>query len=122
VIYTRLRLREENVLVLTAGQVFASLALLVPVALVVEGVPTLDYSWQAWGAMAAAAFGGPVAGFAVVFYLIHRYSASLAGMAGIATPLFSALIGVAFLNEVVTAPILAGMMLVLLGVWSLNYF
>ena len=44
------------------------------------------------------------------------------GFAGVATPLFSVLIGILLLGEVITVPIAFGTVLLLVGVWSLNYF
>jgi drug/metabolite transporter (DMT)-like permease len=54
--------------------------------------------------------------------MINKYSASLAGFSGIATPLFSVVIGILLLGEVITLPIAFGALLLLAGVWSLNYF
>jgi drug/metabolite transporter (DMT)-like permease len=123
VIYTRLRLRNENTLVLSAGQALASLIILVPIALLNEGWPALArYPGQAWAALIVAALTGPVLSMWLLLYMTNKYSASLAGFSGIATPLFSVIIGSLFLGEVLTPPILVGALLVLIGVWSLHYF
>ncbi len=120
-VYTRRYLREDHTLVLAAGQVFASLALFVPVMLTVEGVPRFaDFPVGAWAATLAAAISAPVLGFWLLFYIINRYSASLGGFTSIPTPLFSAAIGVLFLGEAITLPIAVGTLLLLAGIWSLN--
>lgn len=121
VIYTRIRLCEENPVVLAAGQVFASLVVFVPLALATEGLPAFaSYLWQGWATMIVTALSAPVIGFWLLFYMINKYSASLGGFAGIATPLFSATIGIVFLGEVITAPLAIGTFLLLVGVWSLH--
>jgi drug/metabolite transporter (DMT)-like permease len=121
VIYTRRRVRDEPTLVLAAGQVFVNLPLVLLLMLVVEGKPSLaSYSPQALAAVAVAAIVGPVIAFWLLFYLINHYSASLGGYAGIATPFFSAIIGVLLLGEVITLQMAAGSALLLAGVWSLN--
>lgn len=123
VVYTRIRLRQENAFVLAAGQVFASLVIFVPLTLVVEGLPAFaSYPWRGWAAMIVAGLSAPVAAFCLLFYMINKYSASLAGFSGIATPLFSVIIGVAFLGEVITMPIAFGTLFLLVGVWSLHYY
>jgi drug/metabolite transporter (DMT)-like permease len=123
VVFTRLRLRQESPLVLSSGQVFASLMVFIPLAFAVEGLPTLgSYSWQGYVATVIAAVSAPVAAFLLLFYLVNKYSASLGGFAGIATPLFSVIIGILLLGEVITLPIAVGALLLLAGVWSLHYF
>lgn len=123
VVYARIRLRHENTTVLAAGQVFACTLIFVPLALVVEGPSALNsYAWQGWVTMISAAVSAPIFAFWLLFYMINKYSASLAGFSGIATPLFSVVIGILLLGEVVTLPIALGALLLLAGVWSLNYF
>jgi len=123
VIYTRIRLREVNTSVLAAGQVFASLVIFAPLALIAEGLPVFtSYPWQSWAAMFVSALGSPVAASWLLFYTINKYSVSLAGFTIIAAPLFSVIIGILFLGEVITFPIAAGAVLMLAGVWALQYF
>jgi drug/metabolite transporter (DMT)-like permease len=123
VIYTRRRVRHESPFALAAGQVFACMVIFATLAPIVEGVPTFtSYPWQGWLAMISASVSAPVLGFWLLFYLINKYSASLAGFAGIATPLFSIVIGILLLGEIITMPIALGTLLLLAGVWSLNYF
>jgi drug/metabolite transporter (DMT)-like permease len=123
VVYARIRLRHVNTAVLAAGQVFACTLIFVTLALVVDGVPALaSYAWRGWAAMISATVSAPVLGFWLLFYMINKYSASLAGFSGIATPLFSVVIGILLLGEVITLPIAFGALLLLAGVWSLNYF
>jgi len=121
VIYTRRRARDEQNMVLAAGQLFVNLPLALLLMLAFEGKPTpAAYPPQALAALAGASIVGPVLALWLLFYIINRYSASLGGYAGIATPLFSAAIGVLFLGEVISPPMAAGSALLLAGVWSLN--
>jgi drug/metabolite transporter (DMT)-like permease len=121
VIYTRRRARDEQNVVLAAGQLFVNLPLALLLMLAIEGKPApASYPPQALAALAGAAIVGPVLALWLLFYIINRYSASLGGYAGIATPLFSALIGVLLLGEVISPPMAAGSALLLAGVWSLN--
>jgi drug/metabolite transporter (DMT)-like permease len=123
VVYTRNQAHKESPVVLAAGQVFACTAIFVTLTLVVEGLPaSSSYPWQSWAAMIGAAVSTPVIGFWLLFYMVNKYSASLAGFAGITSPLFSVIIGVVLLGEVITTPIAFGTLLLIAGVWSINYF
>jgi drug/metabolite transporter (DMT)-like permease len=123
IIYTRIRMRGVSTTVLASGQVFASLALMLPVCLLVEGFPPLtSYPWQALVATVVSSVTAPVLAFWLLFYMVKKYSASLGGFASIATPLFSAAIGIVFLGEVITVPIAIGTLLLLAGIWSLTSF
>jgi drug/metabolite transporter (DMT)-like permease len=121
IIYARRRMRETPTLVLSAGQIFVNVPLVLLMMLVFEGRPVLAaYPPQALMAAAGAAIVGPVIAFWLLFYMIKRFSASLGGYSGIATPLFSAVIGVLLLGEVISLPMAAGSALLLAGVWSLH--
>ena len=123
VIHIRNTLREVNAFVLATGQALVSLMILLPLFLLTGNVAeVLTYPLEAWIAVVMAALSGPVAAFCLLFYMTNRYSASLAGFSGITTPLFSVLIGVLFLSEALTAPMIVGTVLLLIGVWSLNRF
>ncbi len=123
VIYTRRRARHERPFVLATGQVFACLLIFTTLALVIEGAPSLAaYPWQSWLAVLGASVSAPVLGFWLLFYLVNKYSASLAGFSGITTPFFSIIVGLLLLGEIITWPIALGTLLLLAGVWSLNYF
>ena len=121
IVYIRLRMQQQNTTVLAAGQVFACLAVFGALALLTGDLPRVSaYPWQAWAAVIASAITAPVIGFWLLFYMVNKFSATLGGFAGIATPLFSAVIGILFLGEVMTMPIVLGTVLLLAGIWSLN--
>lgn len=121
VIYTRIRLQKENTFVLTAGQVFASLIVILPLAVAADGLTSLRvYPWQALVAVFVSAASGPVVSLWLLIYMVNKYSASLGGFATIATPIFSAAIGVLFLGEVITLPIALGVVLVVAGIVIVN--
>ena len=123
VIYTRIRFREADTTALAAGQVFACLAVFLLLGLTTADLPSLTaYPWQAWAAMIVSAVTSPVLGYWLLFYMVKKYSATLGGFAGIATPLFSAIIGILFLGEVLTPIIVISALLVLAGIWALNAF
>jgi drug/metabolite transporter (DMT)-like permease len=123
VIYVRLRLRDMNSLALSAGQIFAGLAVLLPLALIVEGWPTLaTYPWQAWVSVAVASVTTPVIGFWLLLHIVQKFSASLGGMTSVITPIFTAAIGILFLGDILTVPLVVGVVLILTGIGVLNRY
>jgi drug/metabolite transporter (DMT)-like permease len=123
VVYTRIRMHQENTTVLAAGQVFACLVVFGALSLLTGDLLRVSaYPWQAWAAVIASAVTAPVIGFWLLFYMVNKFSATLGGFASIATPLFSSVIGILFLGEVMTMPIVLGTILLLAGIWSLNSF
>jgi drug/metabolite transporter (DMT)-like permease len=121
VIYTRMRLQKENTFVLSAGQVFGSLIVIFPLAVAGDGLTSLPvYPWQAWAAVFVSAASGPFLSLLLLVYMVKKYSATLGGFATIATPVFSAAIGVLLLGEVITMPIALGVVLVVAGIGIVN--
>ncbi len=121
VIYTRIRVRQVDTTALAAGQVFACLPAFLLLGLATGDLPMLTtYSWQAWEATIVSALCAPVLGFWLLFYMVKKHSATLGGFASIATPLFSATIGILFLGEILTPTIVISALLVLAGIWALN--
>jgi drug/metabolite transporter (DMT)-like permease len=103
VVYTRVRVRQVDTTVLAAGQVMTSLVIFSIIALLTGNTPRVaSYPGQAWVAIVAAGVIAPVFGFWLLFYMVQKYSATLGGFAGIATPLFSAAIGMLVLGDVLT--------------------
>ena len=120
VVYTRVRVRQVDTTVLAAGQVMTSMAIFSILALLMGNMPHVtSYPGQAWVAIAAAGVVAPVFGFWLLFYMVQKYSATLGGFAGIATPLFSVVIGILFLGDLLTLPIALGALLLLVGLWVL---
>lgn len=123
VIHIRNTLSDVNPFILATGVALISLVVFVPLFLLSGDVAVVvTYPVEAWIAVGLSAISGPVAAFCLLFYLTNKYSASLAGFSGITTPLFSVLIGVLFLSEALTPYMVAGTVLLLVGVWSLNRF
>ncbi len=120
-VYARRRARGLAILAVAAGQMFAALALIAPLALAVEGRPDLGaYPPAAWGALAVASLGTPVLGYCLYYYIVQRYSASLAAFTGITTPLLSAAIGVGLLREPFNLPMALGTLLLIAGLLVLS--
>jgi O-acetylserine/cysteine efflux transporter len=120
-VYTRIRVPQVNTTVLAAGQVFACLAVYLLLGLATDNLPKLEtYPTQALAAAIVSAITAPVLGFWLLFYIIKKYSATLGGFTGIATPLFSAIIGILFLGEVLTPTMAISALLMLAGIWVVN--
>ncbi len=123
IVYARMRMPMEDVTLLAGGQVFASLAVFIMLALATGSLPQVTaYPWQAWTGVVVSAVTAPVLGYLLLFYMVTKFSASLGGFAAIATPLFAAVTGILFLGEAITIQIALGTLLLLAGCLSLNSF
>jgi drug/metabolite transporter (DMT)-like permease len=59
----------------------------------------------------------PAFGFSLLFYTIQKSGATHGGFAGVAAPLFSAVIGILFFDDALALPIELGTLLLLAGLW-----
>lgn len=121
IVYTRIHVRDESPTVVAAGQVFACLGIFAVISLATGDLPRLaTYPWQALAGVVVSAVAAPVIGFWLLFYMVKKYSATLGGFASVATPLFSAAIGILLLGETMTVAMIVGTVLLLAGILSLN--
>ena len=115
------RLETEDALVATGGQMLASLALVLPLALIVEG-PHVQYpaAWQGWAALLWSGLIGIFLGNVVRYTMIRRFGVTFTATSRTAVPLFAALAGVVLLNETVTLPMVVGALILIAGVAAVN--
>ena len=115
------RLKDEDTLVVTGGQVLVGLALVLPLALLSEGLPALRaIAWQGWAAMLWAALVGCFTGYSMSFFMIRRFGVMVTAVASTATPLFTAVVGMVLLHEVITPLMVFGGLCLIGGVLVVN--
>ena len=115
------RLETEDALVVAGGQMLTSLALVAPLALIVEG-PGAQYSmaWQGWAALLWAGLIGMFFGNVVRYAMIRRFGATFTTAAHTPAPVFAALAGVVLLNETITPLMVVGALVLMAGVLAVN--
>jgi drug/metabolite transporter (DMT)-like permease len=116
-ILLRQRMRDEDRLVVTGGQMTVGLVLVAPVALLTEGVPHLrGVAWQGWTAMIWAALVGAFLGYWVSFSIIRRWGVTTSAVASTGVPLVTAIVGVLMLGEMITGTMVVGGLVLVCGV------
>ena len=100
--------------VLTAWSLMLGTAILVPVALGREGMPVITLA-QTWVALAILGGVLTAGAFILLFWLIPRVGGTTASTITLIAPISAVLLGAWLLGEVVTAPQLIGMAIILLG-------
>jgi drug/metabolite transporter (DMT)-like permease len=117
-IVVRRRLGGTDPLVVASGQITAACLVSLPVAFLLG--PALDgltqVSPRAWLAIGLSGGIGMSASFVIFVRMISRYGPTAALLATYVMPVVATLLGVLFLGETLTAPMLAGSALVLAGV------
>jgi len=115
------RLKDEDTLVVTGGQVLFGLTMVLPLALLIEGRPELHgLAWQGWMAVLWAGLIGCFLGYATSFFMISRFGVTFTSVASTATPLFTAVVGTVLLHEVVTPLMVVGALCLVGGVLTVN--
>lgn len=104
-----------------AYSALAGTLLLAPLALA-QGVRSsvFQYGIKAWGSLSYLAVFGTVLGFLWYYQAIREIGTVRAGVFINFVPIFSMLLGFAFLNEPLTSSLLLGAALVITGAWLTN--
>ncbi len=113
------RLRDVPVFELQAWVAMLSWPLLLPLSLLVEGdasAAIAQASWLAWGAVAFTAIVSSLVAHAGLYYLVQRYEVGLVSPLTLMTPIFTVLLGVTLLGDVITWRMALGGLLTLSGV------
>lgn len=92
----------------------------IPVALWLDGLPPLTFSWNIWGAVLALGLLCTVLTFSLWNWGLRRLEASRAGVYVNLEPLVGALLGFLVLNEPPSAGTLLGGMLILGSAWVVS--
>jgi drug/metabolite transporter (DMT)-like permease len=119
-IYGR-RFKDLAALNVATGQITASAAMLLPLALIVDHPWTLpNPSVQAWQAIIGLAVLSTALAYVIFFRLLASAGATNALLVTLLVPVSAVLLGVLFLKEAFTAQTLAGMGLIAAGLAAID--
>lgn len=116
-VYAQQRLQKVDVFVLTGGQFAAALLVVAPLALYFNPFDPAAITLRAWLAIGYTGLVASFFGLLIFFYMIKRFGATIASLPNYLYPAVSASLGALILNEVVSAPLVGGMILILCGVF-----
>jgi drug/metabolite transporter (DMT)-like permease len=119
-IYGR-RFKDLPALSVATGQLTASAAMLLPLALIVDHPWNLpNPSMQAWRAIIGLAVFSTALAYVIFFRVLASAGATNALLVTLLVPVSAVLLGVAFLNEAFTVQTLAGMALIAAGLAAID--
>ncbi|MGF1456368.1 MAG: DMT family transporter [Alphaproteobacteria bacterium] len=113
------QLETVGVFALQAWIALLSWPLLLPASLVIEGdalALMAEASWRTWAAIAFTALVSNLVAHAGLFYLIQRYEVSRISPLTLMTPVFTVILGVTVLGDVLTGRMVLGGVITLIGV------
>lgn len=102
-------------MVAAAGMLTGSTLLMIPLAILIEGVPTLALSADAWTAIAYYSVAGTAGAYLLYYRVLAMAGSGNLLLCTLIIPPTAILLGVAFLGETMTAQTLAGFGLIALG-------
>jgi drug/metabolite transporter (DMT)-like permease len=115
------RLRATPPLTIATAQLVASSIIVLPFELLVDKPWTLPPpSWQAWAALAAMAILGTSAAYIVYFSILKSSGAVNASLVTLLVPVVAVIVGGALLHETLQRTMLAGMVLIFIGLLVLD--
>jgi drug/metabolite transporter (DMT)-like permease len=116
ILYKRMRLRPHPV-VLNGGQLFCAGVALVPAALLIEGVPRIDWTPAVTVSLAYLVVVLSVGASMLWFWILHHGEASRVSAYFFLTPVFGLLIGAALLGERLVWLDAAALAIIAAGLW-----
>jgi drug/metabolite transporter (DMT)-like permease len=119
-IYARKYMSGFDAIEVTGIRMFAGAFILVPISLFFEGFDLSQVNYQGVAALVYAAIIGTFLGFLLSFYNIQRFGATAAVMTAYVIPVIAGLVGFLFLGETITFGMVAGILLIMIGVWVIN--
>ena len=114
------RLRAIPPVVSSAGQLTASSLVMLPVALVAHGVPTLSYSGHAWAAVVALAVVSTAFAYVLFFRILGLAGATNVSLVTLIVPASAILLGALVLGERLAPSAWGGLVLIAGGLLVLD--
>jgi drug/metabolite transporter (DMT)-like permease len=113
-LYAQTHVEDLDPIVLVTGSTIAGAVMLLPVG--IAQAPGSLPGWEVWVAIAVLGIGGMALGQFVYYVLLEHHGSTKAALVTYLLPGMALVLGIAFLDEPLTAAAVAGLALVLLGV------
>ncbi|ANT60774.1 multidrug transporter [Salipiger sp. CCB-MM3] len=114
-VWAKLRLAGQPPLVNAFGMLAGSTALLLPLVIWREGVPSLDYPAGVWGALLGLSLLATALAFILYFAILARAGAANLMLVTLLIPPFAILLGALFLGERLSPGVYLGLGVIALG-------
>jgi drug/metabolite transporter (DMT)-like permease len=121
-VYSKKHLKNCPPVHAPSAQLLVASIYLIPISLLFES-PTnlLNVSWEAIGSVLILTVFGTAIAFVLYYKLLEVASASYLSLVTYLMPIYGVLLGVLFMNEIISMEMVAGMALILAGIMVVNY-
>jgi drug/metabolite transporter (DMT)-like permease len=119
-IYVRTYMRQLNAFTVTCIRLTTAALLVLPLALLLRGADFTDVTSEGVLSLGYAALAGTVVAQFLAFYITREFGATAFSLTAYVIPIVAAVTGVLLLGEMVTLVMVAGMILVGVGVLLVN--
>ena len=116
-VYAKSHLNKEDVFVVSAAQTLAAFIFVTAIVFIFKKFQVGQVSPMGWFAVFYNGIVGSFIAFWLTFTLIKKYGATASALPNYIMPVVSTLLGSVFLGELITFPLLAGALVVLVGVF-----
>ncbi|MCD6400632.1 MAG: DMT family transporter [Anaerolineales bacterium] len=121
-IYARKYMGEQNVFDVAGARIFVSAMVMIPWSIYFLREDIRHLNVMGWEAVFYAAVSGTFIAILLDFYNVKHFGATASAMVSYVVPIVASFIGVILLHETVTLGMLAGMVLILIGLVLINVF
>jgi len=119
-VYTRKYMQDYNAVDVTGIRMLAAALVVMPLSIIFVGFDLSQVNSQGVLALIYAAVIGTFLGMLLSLYNIQRFGATAAVMSAYIIPVITGITGIILLGEHITVGMMAGILLIMLGVWLIN--
>ncbi len=120
IVYARKYLRQYDAFDVASIRMFAAAAVVMPLSLIIIGFDLSRVTASGYFALGYASLVGTFSGMMLAFYIVKRFGATATAMSSNIIPVVAAAGGVLVLDETITSGMIAGMILITVGVILVN--
>ncbi len=120
-LYMSRTLKTQDVTLVTFIQMLTCAIILLPPIIIFNKLDISHISHRGWIAIGFSGLGGSVAGFWFIAFITKYYGATKAAMQTYVVPVAATLLGFLLLNEKITVPFVAALVVILVGLFIATY-
>ena len=120
VIYIRMYMQDLDSYDVTSARMIVAALIVMPISLLLVGFDLSGVNRAGYLVLLYAAIVGTIFAFLLQFYNIQRFGATASVMVAYVIPVVATIGGALFLGEQITMGMLAGLVLIAIGVWQIN--
>ena len=121
-VYSKKHLKDAPSMHAPSAQLLGASIYLIPLSFIVDSPTSLIHvSWQAIGSVLILAVFGTAIAFILYYKILEKTSASYLSLVTYLMPIYGVVLGVLFMNEMISIEMISGMVLILAGIMVVNF-